>query len=214
MVSVGWAVGGFGGEEAVEFVDAGDGCGAEGDDDVSGLDSGLLCWAGFLDVVDHDGGVDGEFVFVDEAAGQRDVLAGDADPAAADAAVEQELGGDEFGGVDADGEAEALRGHDGRGVDADDLAARVDERAAGVAGVEGGVGLDDLVHHAAAGGAHAAAEGADDSGGDGELESVGVADGDGELADFEGLRSSEGGWRQHVRRRCGGRRCRCRGLRR
>ena len=70
--------------------------------------------AGFLDVVDHDGGVDGKLVFVDEAAGQGDVLAGDADPAAAHAAVEQELGGDELGGVDADGEADALRGRDDR----------------------------------------------------------------------------------------------------
>ncbi len=62
--------------------------------------------------------------------------------------------------------------------------------------MRGGVGLDHLVHHAATGGAHAAAEGADDSGGDGELESVGIADGDGELAYFESLRSAESGWRQ------------------
>jgi len=99
-------------------------------------------WAVLLDIGDEDAGAVGEFVLVDETTGDGDVLAGDADPAAAHAAVLEELRDDEFCGVDSDGEAEALRGHDGGGVDADDLAARVDERTAGVAGVEGGVGLD------------------------------------------------------------------------
>ena len=47
-----------------------------------------------------------------------------------------------------DGEADALRRADDRGVDADHLAARVDQRPARVAGIERRVGLDDVVHQA------------------------------------------------------------------
>src|SRR5688500_12031643 len=80
------------------------------------------------------------------------------------------------------------------GVDADDATARSDEGAAGVAGVEGGVGLDDVLDDAlAVGGGEGAAEGADDAGGDGGLEAVGVADGDGHLADAQAVRIAEGG---------------------
>ena len=85
-----------------------------------------------------------------------------------------------------DGEAEALGREDDGGVDADDFAAGVDERAAGVAGVEGGVGLDDVVDEPAGGAAEGSAHGADDAGGDGGLEAVGIADGDHELADLQG----------------------------
>ena len=47
--------------------------------------------------------------------------------------------------VDGDGEADVLGAGDDGGVDADDLAAGVDQRPAGVAGVDGGVGLDEVV---------------------------------------------------------------------
>jgi hypothetical protein len=68
-------------------------------------------------------------------------------------AVLHELLGDVAGGVDRDGEADADVATFGRGplgqrgdggVDADDLAVRVDQRPARVAGVDGRVGLDGV----------------------------------------------------------------------
>ena len=62
--------------------------------------------------------------------------------------------GDEFAEHEArcvggDCEADALRPGDDCGVDADHLAVRSDQRSAGVAGVERGVGLDHVIDHAA-----------------------------------------------------------------
>ena len=66
------------------------------------------------------------------------------------------------------GQPEADPGH--RRADADDVRAGVGQGTAGVAGVEGGVGLDDVLDDAgggAAAGGQRAPEGADDAGGDG-----------------------------------------------
>ena len=76
---------------------------------------------------------------------QRNVLTRDADVAARDLPVANQSRHDELGGVARYGKAQALRRQDDGGVDADDFAARVDQRAAAVAGVEGGVGLDHVV---------------------------------------------------------------------
>ena len=84
-------------------------------------------------------------------------------------------------------------GLDDRGVDADDPAAAVDERAAAVAGVQGGVGLDDVVHQVAGDAAQRPAQGADDAGGDGRFEAERAADGDDELADAQLRRVAERG---------------------
>ena len=64
-----------------------------------------------------------------------------------------------LGDVDRNGEADALGRHDDRRVDADHLAAAVDQRAAAVAGVEGGVGLNDVVDQVAGDAAQAFAPG-------------------------------------------------------
>jgi hypothetical protein len=56
--------------------------------------------------------------------------------------------------------------HD-RGIDADDLALHVDERAAGIAGVDGGVGLEEVVEGALT---DLARLRADDAGGDRRLQ--------------------------------------------
>ena len=108
-----------------------------------------------------------------DLADERHALAAEADVAAADAAVFDEPRGDPARGVARDGEADALRGADDGGVHADDLAAGVDERAAGVAGIERGVGLEDVVDEPAGSAAQRAAEAADDAGGDGLLETHG-----------------------------------------
>ena len=76
--------------------------------------------------------------------GGRDVGDAHAHPRPADAPVLQDGLHDGHDGEAADGEAHALRAsHDG-GVDADDLAVEVDKRAAAVALVDGGVGLDQV----------------------------------------------------------------------
>ena len=102
----------------------------------------------------------------------------------------------QIGGVDADGEADPLRRGDNRGVDADHAAGAGDEGAAGIAGVERRVGLDDAVEEASAAGAQGATERADDPGGDGAGKTEGIADGDDELADLEGRGCAKLGVRQ------------------
>src|SRR5262249_39293784 len=74
----------------------------------------------------------------------------DVHPAAGDTAVRDQLGHDAARRVDGNGEPyahRAARGAVDHGVDADDLAAAVDERPPRVAGVDGRVGLDELVKH-------------------------------------------------------------------
>src|SRR5205807_113484 len=101
------------------------------------------------------------------------------------AAVLQELRQDVFGHVDRDGEAEPLgRPDDGR-VDADHLTAAVHQRTAGIARVEGGIGLDDVIDEMAGYAAQRPAEGADHAGRDGGIETEWTADGDDELADAD-----------------------------
>ena len=71
-----------------------------------------------------------------------------ADRAAPDFAVLLQLAEDLAGEVARHGEADALVAAalaEDRRVDADQLAARVDERAAGVAGIDRGVGLDEVL---------------------------------------------------------------------
>ena len=82
-----------------------------------------------------------------------------------------------------DGKTEPLGRQNDRGVDADDFAERVDQRTAGVARIERGVGLNHVVDQPAGLGTKRAAERADDAGGDAVLKTVRIADGDGELAD-------------------------------
>ena len=113
----------------------------------------------------------------------RHGLSRHADVAAANSAVANQPRRDESRRVARDREAEALCRHDDRGVDADDVAARVDQRPAGVAGVERGVGLNDVVDQPPGLGAQRPAERADDARGDRMLKTVGVADGDRHLPD-------------------------------
>ena len=99
--------------------------------------------------------------------------------------------------VDRDREAQALgAGRDG-GVDADDGAARVEQRAAAVAGVDGGVGLDQVLERRGAAGllvldGDGAAEAGHDAPGDGlGVGAERAADGDGGLADLDRARVAD-----------------------
>jgi hypothetical protein len=72
-----------------------------------------------------------------------------------------------------------------RRVDADDLTRAVDERAAGVAGIQRRVGLNHAFHEPARARAQTAAERADDAGGHGRLVAEWIADRDHELPDAQ-----------------------------
>ena len=98
-----------------------------------------------------------------QRARNRHGLPGHADVAAANPAVANQLRRDEPRRVARDREAEALCRHDDRGIDSDDVAARVDQRPARVAGVERGVGLDDVVDQPPGLRAQRPAERADDA---------------------------------------------------
>ena len=109
------------------------------------------------------------------------VLNGDADPAAADLLVLLELVDDTFGHAARDGEADTLTaGDDGR-VHPDNLAFHVDQGAAAVAGVDGGVRLEEVVKRP---GLDAAALGAQDARGNRVPQAEGVADGEDPFAHF------------------------------
>ena len=86
--------------------------------------------------------LDAQAVVLGDLGVERPVV--DADPGAGDVLAGEDLGDDGLGEVDGDGEADALCGAGLGGVDADDLAVAVEQRAAGVAGVDGGVGLDEV----------------------------------------------------------------------
>src|SRR5438045_7346950 len=96
------------------------------------------------------------------------------------AAVGDEIVRDALRGVDGNGEADT-RGRtsgcvDGR-VDPDDFAVGIDERAAGISAIDGGVGLNGLIDESSLTGLHGAPERADDAGGERALETEGIADG-------------------------------------
>ena len=97
-----------------------------------------------------------------------------------------------LGGTDGNGETDSLgRGDDG-GVDADHPAASVDEGAAAVAWIQGGVGLNDVVDQVSSDAAQRSAQRADDAGRDRGIEAIGTADGDDQLSDAQIGRVAEG----------------------
>ncbi len=95
---------------------------------------------------------------------------------------------DRYGEADSDVAAGARQ--DGR-IDADQLAAQIHQRAAGVAGIDRGVGLDEILIAAGLRIDVAAAQRTDDSGGNGVLQSEWIADGDHIVADLELARITE-----------------------
>src|SRR2546422_936897 len=104
-----------------------------------------------------------------ERAGQlgAERLDRDAEPAARHAALVAKLGVDLAGHVRGDREADAGAPGDDRGVDPDHLTLHVHERTAGVAGIDGGVGLQEVVERTLV---ELPRLGADDAGGDRGLE--------------------------------------------
>ena len=87
--------------------------------------------------------------------------------------------------VHRDGEADPLRAGPDRDVDADHLAIDVEQRAAGVARVDAGVGLDQVVVPLRAAHLHVAVEGRHDAAGHGVLVAIGIAKGEHRLPDHQ-----------------------------
>jgi hypothetical protein len=118
----------------------------EGDDDVAGLDAGGLRRALVVDAGDQGAARRLDVEAFGDLVG--DLLDADAEPAAAKLAELAQLidhAGHGLGGhrkADAD---RAAGRRDDQGVDADHFAVEVEQRAAGIAAVDGGVGLDVVV---------------------------------------------------------------------
>ena len=130
---------------------------------------------------DRDAAIVRELMHANETARDRRVLSGDAQMTAADAAIAQQRRHDVARRVDRHRERDALAAENHRGVDADDLRAARDERPARVAGIERGIGLDQVLHQPHGARAQRAAERADDAGRDRVLKTKRIADRDDEL---------------------------------
>ena len=187
--------------DGADVLRIGDLLAVDGDDEVAAEHDGRVADVGLLiaavqagalgcsagnDALDEDAGIGGEAHLRSEVG--ADGVGDDAERRAADPSVACEIGEDGFGGVDGNGEADAgaLVGAVGgdHGVDADDFAVRVEQRTAGVAGVDGGIGLNGVFNGRAVFAADGA-DGADDAGGHGAAEAEGIADGVDLLADGE-----------------------------
>src|SRR4051812_25220955 len=118
----------------------------------------------------------------DQPAVQRHVLAAQAEKAAADFAVFDEPCSDVFCSVNADSEANALRRQDHGRIHAHDFATRIHEWSARIAGIEGSVRLNHIVHEPAGTGAEGPANGADNPRGDGGLKAVRISNSNGQLS--------------------------------
>ena len=104
-----------------------------------------------------------------------------------------------LGAGDRDREADAVRAAGARvdcGVDADQVAVDVDQRAARVARIDRGVGLDEVLEGVDP--EMRAAERRDDAHGHRLADAEGVADGEHDIADAQGFHLAEGDRRQLV----------------
>src|ERR1022692_3914618 len=177
--------GGHGGDQLVAV---GDGLAVDGGNDVAVLHAGLLAGAA-RDYLGY------EYAFFDARHFQvRARLVGVArcevyaDGAADDFAVLDDVVVDLRRHVDGQGEADALVSAVARGdggIDADELAADVQQRAAAIAGVDGGVGLQEMRKRH--GRVHIALLGADDARRDGGLIAERRTDGNGPIAHLHGV---------------------------
>ncbi len=135
----------FGGKAIVEGIGIVDDGAVDADDHVAGLDAGARGRAGGCDIR-HQGAAR---ALEAETVGnlRRHLLQLGAEPRPFDRGAAALGGGHHHAHhIGGDGKADALRAAGARidrGVDADQPAVEVDQRAAGIAGIDGGVGLDE-----------------------------------------------------------------------
>src|SRR3989442_6856680 len=132
----------------MQVIDARHGLVVDPYDDVSRPEAGASGGARLVDARYEHTALRFQTVCPNREPQQRHVLPRDADLAAPDLAMPDELAGHELGGVDPHREADPLSRKDHRRVHADDKAPRIDERPAGVARIERRVGLDHVVDEA------------------------------------------------------------------
>ena len=116
----------------------------------------------------------------------------DSNVTAPDAPIAQQAAGHEFCGIDSDRETDSLRRQNRRRVDADHLASRIDERAAGISRVQGGVGLNHILDQAPRVRAQRSPQRADHARRHGGLKPVRIADRNRHLPRPQVLRISQG----------------------
>ena len=119
-------------------------------------------------------------------------------PGAADPLDREELRHHVEHPVDRDRKPDPLGPSPHRHVDRDHLAVDVQERAARIAGIDAGVGLDEVVIPLGAAHFDVAVERGDDAAGEGVFVAVGVAEGEHGLPDHEIARGADSGHRQRL----------------
>jgi hypothetical protein len=132
-------------------------------------------------LLDEDASIDGKTHLFGQIGANGIRL--DAQRGPLDTSVAREVGQHRLGRVDGNREADtgalvgAIRGD--HGVDTNDLATGVEQRAAGVAGIDGRVGLNGILNGCALGaaGRGQGADGADNAARHGAVEAEGIADG-------------------------------------
>ena len=132
-------------KHANEIVGAGHGESVKRQDDIAGHKTGPLGRASWLDRGDHHRAFLGQASRMATAARQRELLGSDADIGPPHAAMPHQLTQHEAGRIRRNRKADALRARDYGGVDADNLAVGGNQWAARIAGIERGVGLDDVI---------------------------------------------------------------------
>ena len=183
-------------DDVLELISVRDTRAIEGGDDITALKAGLICGTSAHDRVDVDS-------FRHVVGGSSRCIDGDhlnAEVASLGLAVNlsgrtaRELVDNLNDLACRDGVAHALdiRGRVLRDVDADQLTLHVEQAAAGVAGVNGGIGLQKTGHRAAIRGLKVTILRGDDAGGHGLTIAQGVADGDDLIADLNCIGISEG----------------------
>ena len=120
-------------------------------------------------------------------------LDGDAEEASGHFAFGLQFGNQGFDRIYRNGKTDALPLGDDGGINADDFTFHIQERSAGVAGIDGGIGLDKIVIRS---GPDDPAFGTDDAGGDGAIQAEGIADGHDPVPDFQIIGISQGGSRK------------------
>ena len=181
------------GEQPVQVIDAADGVPIKAEDQVALLQSRPLRGSTGIET-DHQHAAAALGTFpVPEARGQGHGLDGDANAGTPHSAIADQAAGDKLGRVDRDREADPLCRQDHGRVDADDVAAGIDERTTRVARVQGRVGLEHVVNEPARPGAERSAQGTDNTGGHRALEAVRMANRQRELSDAHLLRVAQRG---------------------
>src|SRR5439155_4208223 len=113
----------------------------------------------------------------------RRVLARTTDTSPPDPSIFNQPARDEFRRIDGNRKANSLGRPDHGGIDSDDVTVRRDQRSPGIARIQRGIGLDNVIDQPAGLRSERTAERAHHTGRDGRLKAIGVANGNDQLAD-------------------------------